>query len=153
MTKYVHMAEFHAERGDATFMFRLGRIYYHGFGTAGDDIKDFALTNGRNYLKALMWFNRIARTVWPRDPEAATSAGGESIQTSQGHWQTPVIGGYDPAKDVKLKVDEHQAMAAGLAAGFLGRLYLRGEGVPRNNAKAFLWFSRGEAQVRSTYWS
>lgn len=138
--------QFHAERGDATFMFRLGRIYYYGFGTAGDDIKDFAVTNGRNFRKALMWFNRIARTVWPRDPEAATSPTGQSFQNSQGHWQTPVIGAYDASKDVKLKVDEHQAMAAGLAAGFLGRLYLRGEGVPRNNAKAFLWFSRGEAQ-------
>ncbi|KAI8459611.1 hypothetical protein BY996DRAFT_8529847 [Phakopsora pachyrhizi] len=138
--------QFHAERGDATFMFRLGRIYYYGFGTAGDDIRDFALTNGRQYLKALKWFNRIARTVWPRDPEAATSPNGQAFQNKQGQWQTPVVGGYDASKDVKLTVEETQSVAAGLAAGFLGRLYLRGEGVPRNNAKAFLWFSRGATQ-------
>lgn len=137
--------QFHAERGDATFMFRLGRIYYYGFGSAGDSIQDFPLTNGRNYLKALKWFNRIVRTVWPRDPEAATSPVGHAFQNQQGQWQTPTVGAYDASKDPKLPVDETHAVAAGLSAGYLGRLYLRGEGVPRNNAKAFLWFSRGAA--------
>ncbi|MBW0464846.1 hypothetical protein O181_004561 [Austropuccinia psidii MF-1] len=138
--------QFHAERGDASFMFRLGRIYYQGFGTVGDNIQDFALTNGRNYLKALKWFNRIARTVWPRDPEAATSPSGHAFQNKLGQWQTPMVGAYDSTKDVKLTADETQTVAAGLSAGFLGRLYLRGEGVPRNYAKAFLWFSRGASQ-------
>lgn len=138
--------QFHAERGDATFMYRLGRIYYYGFGTAGDSIQDFPLTNGRNHLKAFKWFSRIARTVWPRDPEAATTSNGNSFLNKQGQWQTPTVGVYDPAKDPKVSVDETHAAAAGLSAGYLGRLYLRGEGVPRNNAKAFLWFSRGASQ-------
>ncbi|KAI9609333.1 hypothetical protein H4Q26_007283 [Puccinia striiformis f. sp. tritici PST-130] len=138
--------QFHAERGDATFMFRLGRIYYYGFGSAGDSIQDFALTNGRHYLKAFKWFNRIVRAVWPRDPEAATSPNGHAYQNKQGQWQTPTVGAYDAAKDPKQTVDETHLVAAGLSAGYLGRIYLRGEGVPRNNAKAFLWFSRGATQ-------
>jgi len=138
--------QFHAERGDATFMFRLGRIYYYGFGSAGDSIQDFALTNGRNYLKSLKWFNRIVRAVWPRDPEAATSPNGHAYQNKQGQWQSPTVGAYDANKDPKQPVDETHMVAAGLSAGYLGRIYLRGEGVPRNNAKAFLWFSRGATQ-------
>jgi SEL1 protein len=130
-------------------MFRLGRIYYYGFGSAGDSIQDFALTNGRNYLKSLKWFNRIVRAVWQRDPEAATSPNGHAYQNKQGQWHSPTVGPYDVNKDPKQPVDETHMVAAGLSAGYLGRIYLRGEGVPRNNAKAFLWFSRGATQVSS----
>lgn len=138
-------AEFHASRGDPSFMFRLGRIYYQGFGTPGDGITDFGVTGGRDFAKALKWFLRIARAVWPRDPEAATGGGSPAALR-----QTPAVGTYDPAKDPKMKVDEHVVAAAGLAAGFLGKMYMRGEGVPRNYAKAFLWLSRGAKQVSSS---
>lgn len=62
----------------------------------------------------------IARQVWPRDP----------INPSQ----------YQPAP-VK---DERQPVGlAASSAGFLGRMYLRGEGVKADPAVAKMWFERG----------
>lgn len=45
------------------------------------------------------------------------------------------------AENVKPGVDK----IAGKAAGYLGRMYLRGEGVPQNYEKAWTWFERGVA--------
>ena len=151
---------FHADRGDATFMFRLGRIYYQGFSSTGatmnrrraSDMLKYSSTGalvrpvgseengGRDYARSLKWFTRIARSVWPRDPQGALRK--PLVGTAS-------IGSYDAAKDSKMKVDEHQQMVAGLAAGYLGRMFLRGEGVPQDYNKAFLWFSRGLGQVGS----
>ncbi|TFA98315.1 Protein sel-1-like protein [Trichoderma ghanense] len=36
---------------------------------------------------------------------------------------------------------------AGKAAGYLGRMYLRGDGVPQNFERAKLWFDRGDSQA------
>ena len=55
-----------------------------------------------------------------------------------------VLGYYSSKLDKKYdKLDDQTLMVAGLAAGYLGRMYLRGEGVPVNFQKAFLWFKRG----------
>lgn len=150
---------FHAERGDASFMFRIGRIYYQGFNPIASRGGGSHQNGGRDFARALRWFTRIARTVWPRDPIAAyvnpalatppirppgVLSTGPARQSSQDK-----IAFYDVSKDVKLKVEDHLAMAAGLAAGYLGRMYLRGEGFPEQDyARAFLWFQRGIGQVR-----
>ena len=42
---------------------------------------------------------------------------------------------------------KHRA-AAGQAAGILGRMYLRGEGVEQDNKAAMKWFIRGVRLVR-----
>lgn len=151
---------FHADRGSADFMYRLARIYYQGFGTAGavSSARRAQLlaqppnghthghrahgldeTGGRDFAKALKWFSRIARAVWPRDAAAALKKG------KDGH----TIATYDIARDPKATKDEHLAMVGGLAAGYLGKMHLRGEGVAQDFDKAFLWFSRGLAQVRA----
>jgi SEL1 protein len=53
-----------------------------------------------------------------------------------------------PEKDVKVKpADDEIMLAAGLAAGYLGRMHLRGESVPQDFSKALLWFSRGAGQA------
>lgn len=143
---------FHADRGHADYMYRLARIYYHGFGSAGAVSKrrrafvqahpnrkhGLEETGGRDLPRALKWFSRIARAVWPRDPAAALKK-----PTAEGS----TVGAYDIHKDPRSTKDEHLNMVAGLAAGFLGRMHLRGEGVPQDFGKAFLWFSRGLAQV------
>ena len=41
-----------------------------------------------------------------------------------------------------------QRVAAGQAAGILGRMYLRGEGVEQDNKTALKWFIRGAKLVR-----
>jgi SEL1 protein len=138
---------FHADRGSADFMFRLGRIYYQGFGSLGA-IKRKSGTQaaasehelgGRDYARALKWFHRIARAVWNVDPQKAIrkplTAG------------TATIGSYDATKDAKLAKDEHLTMVAGLSAGYLGKMHLRGEGVKQDFAKAFLWFNRGASHA------
>ena len=138
--------QFHADRGDPGFMFRLGRIYYQGFGTAdgigyGDGQpagrapgrgREWSDDAGRDYARALKWFVRIARTVWPRDPLEAMPRNDKGL-----------IRAYDATKDPTNKVDDHLKMVAGLAAGFLGTMHLRGEGVPQDFSRAWLWFQRG----------
>lgn len=145
---------FHADRGDAAFMFRIGRIYYQGFNPIGPN-GGFggSETGGRDFARALRWFMRIARAVWPRDPIAAYTSsahmnanpGRNGQGTGNGpNRQVSYHAFYDEAKDVKLKVEDSKSMAAGLAAGYLGRMYLRGEGFPEQDfQKAFLWFQRG----------
>ncbi|BGO96760.1 ERAD-associated protein [Rhodotorula toruloides] len=156
---------FHAERGDPAYMYRLGRLYYQGFGAGGlggargtqrgrlqpgvagktDNLWD----GGRDFHRASKWFLRLARKVWPSDPREAqwSPKWGPLSKHPQRAGEAPKVGFYDLSKDKKNeKVDDHTAMVAGLAAGFVGKMYLRGEGVSANYAKAFLWFSRGSAQ-------
>lgn len=141
---------FHAERGDSSFMFRLGRLYYTGFGgggiggarggdgrlSAGGGLEDGLFEGGRDFQRASKWFMRVARSVWSRDPrEATTDPSGKKG-----------LGYYNQKMDEKAGMDDHHTMAAGLSAGFLGRMYLRGEGVKQDFGKAFLWFMRGSGQ-------
>lgn len=151
---------FHADRGDPSFMFRLGRLYYQGFGGSGigamrstksrlnvgmNAVKDGLGDGGRDFNRALKWFGRIAKTVWPKDPrEATTMAPATSKMTSASK-----VASYDATKDVKVKTDDHFTILAGISAGFLGRMYLRGEGVRQDYNKAFLWYMRGNSQVSS----
>jgi SEL1 protein len=122
----LELYRFHADHGDTAFMFRLGRIYYQGLGGVEPEA-------GRDFPRALKWFMRIARNVWPRDPPAALKGGI-----------------YVPEKDTRVKpADDEIMLAAGLAAGYLGRMHLRGEGVAQNFSKALLWFSRGVTQASS----
>ncbi|GAA6035230.1 hypothetical protein JCM8097_006429 [Rhodosporidiobolus ruineniae] len=167
---------FHAEHGDAAYMFRLGRIYYQGFGAGGlggvrnlprgrltpasssslaaakvPGVQDGLYDGGRDFRRASHWFLKLARKYWPstdaRDatwnPEWGPVVGSKTTKLGE----APKVGYYDASKDKRNeKLDEHAAMVAGLAAGYLGKMYLRGEGVGANYAKAFLWFQRGSTQ-------
>ena len=154
---------FHAERGDPTFMYRLGRLYYQGFGGGGAGgcrggtgrletsyarLEDGLSEGGRDFNRASKWFMRVAKSVWPKDPPK------EEIKTSGSQNTSPAVkkgearvGYYDEKKDVKLVTDDHFTIVAGLSAGYLGRMYLRGEGVRADYGRAFLWFMRGSSQV------
>ncbi|GAA5863624.1 hypothetical protein JCM1840_000083 [Sporobolomyces johnsonii] len=162
----VEFHQFHAERGDPAYMFRLGRLYYQGFGAGGmggqrtargrlkvgeKGLQDGLWDGGRDFGRASKWFLRLARKYWPADPREATwnpawgKLGSSSVSPKTG--EQPKVGYYDATKDRKNdKADDQTAMVAGLAAGYLGRMYLRGEGVNVNYAKAFLWFKRGSTQ-------
>ncbi len=162
---------FHAEHGDVSYQYRLGRLYYQGFAArglggardvqrgrvqptrlgAGPAADDGLWDGGRDFYRASKWFLRVARRLWPSDPREATwdpAQGPVATKTKNGG-AAPRIGYFDPAKDRKNdKLDHHSTLVAGLAAGYLGRMYLRGEGLPVNYAKAHLWFARGQKQVR-----
>ncbi|GAA5878161.1 hypothetical protein JCM3774_004315 [Rhodotorula dairenensis] len=107
---------------------------------------------GRDFYRASKWFLRVARRLWPSDPREATwdPAQGSVAASSSSSSSSAApgrIGYFDPSKDRKNdKLDPHSTLVAGLAAGYLGRMYLRGEGLPVNYAKAHLWFARGQKQ-------
>lgn len=74
----------------------------------------------RNYALARRYFLQIARQIWPRDP------------------QKPLAHKSLPSKN------DHAAVGyAAASAGYLGRMYLRGEGVTADPMVAKMWFERG----------
>ncbi|KIM40271.1 hypothetical protein M413DRAFT_446444 [Hebeloma cylindrosporum] len=110
---------FNAERGEIDFAYRLGKIFYQGSiyaspgGIASGSEGVGAIP--RNFKSARRYFLLIARQVWPHDPP-------NSLQSK----------------------DEHKPTGhAALAAAYLGRMYLRGEGVKTDYAMAKAWFERG----------
>ncbi|KAA1470562.1 HCP-like protein [Dentipellis sp. KUC8613] len=111
---------FNADRGETDFAFRLGKIFYQGsIYSAPGGIASGGEGVGRvprDFERARYYFERITRQVWPQD------AADVSAQNTR--QDGPV--GY-----------------AAAAAGYLGRMYLRGEGVRQNVALAKVWFERG----------
>ena len=72
----------------------------------------------QDFSSAHSYLLKVARRVWP---------------TNSIHDRLPVKG------DVVRK--------AAKAAGLLGRIYWRGEGVPQDNDRAVIWFTRGAKEV------
>ncbi|KAJ4493785.1 HCP-like protein [Lentinula edodes] len=118
---------FNADRGETDFALRLGKIYYQGsiyaspggIGSGSEGVGAIP----RDFARAKHYFEQIARQVWPRDPS-------NPLQ----HKATAV------PRDENLPVGHAAASAA-----YLGRMYLRGEGVKADPIIAKLWFERGEA--------
>lgn len=125
---------YHAEHGSAAFALSLARVYYQGSvygpGEAAGAIP-------RDYGRAMSYALGIGRSLWPTDAGAVLRGGpaGREAKTGQHGF------------DIKLVVDEDLARIAGVAAGFAGRMFLRGEGVRQDFARAWVWFSRGADQV------
>ncbi|KAG5642119.1 hypothetical protein DXG03_003590 [Asterophora parasitica] len=111
---------FNAERGEIDFAYMLGKIFYQGsiYGSLGGIASGSEGVGAvpRNYQYARRYFLSIARQVWPRDPA------------------NPLQHKSAPLKDVGY---------AAASAGYLGRMYLRGEGVNPDPALAKMWFERG----------
>ncbi|KAI0629048.1 HCP-like protein [Trametes polyzona] len=115
---------FNADRGEIDFAYRLGKIFYQGsiYGAPGGIASggDGASAIPRDFHRARYYFLRIARQVWPRDP----------ANPRQPH--------------VSSKEEGHASVGyAAPAAGYLGRMYLRGEGVKQDPVIAKMWFERG----------
>jgi SEL1 protein len=119
---------FNANRGEDDFAYRLGRIFYQGSiypspGGIASGSEGVAAVR-QDFAKARYYFSKVAREAWPKDP------------ANPGTWSPPSPTEQDPA------MDKHVAWASA-AAGYLGRMYLRGEGVKQDFAMAKLWFERG----------
>lgn len=119
------MSQFNADRGEVDFAYRLGKIFYQGsiYGAVGGIASggDGASSVPRDFHIARHYFLGIARQVWPSDPP-----------NPRHHAQ-------------HMSKDDLPAQAgySALAAGYLGRMYLRGEGVKQDAAMAKMWFERG----------
>lgn len=113
---------FNADRGDLEFALRLGRIFYQGSLYTVGGIGGGAEAVGavpRDFHKARSYFLKVARGVYPRDSPAA------------------------PFAAKKDGVTDTQKVAAAIASAYLGRMYLRGEGVRQDARVAKMWFERG----------
>lgn len=117
------MLQFNADRGETDFAFRLGKIFYQGsiYGLPGGIASggEGASAIPRDFARARYYFLRIARQVWPRDPVR------------------------EPSPPTLREENPTLAAYAALAAGYLGRIYLRGEGVKADVPTAQMWFQRG----------
>ncbi|KAG6920181.1 hypothetical protein DXG01_004950 [Tephrocybe rancida] len=115
---------YNADRGEIDFAYRLGKIFYQGsiYGCHGGIASGSEGVGAipRNYGYARYYFVQIARQVWPRDP------------------QNPLQHKSTPPKD-----DHAPVGYAAASAGYLGRMFLRGEGVKPDPAMAKMWFERG----------
>ncbi|KAJ6497719.1 hypothetical protein C8R45DRAFT_984007 [Mycena sanguinolenta] len=119
---------FNADRREIEFAYRLGKIFYQGSiyssrGGIGSGSEGVGAVP-RDFERARHYFLLIARLVWPRDPA-------NPLQ------HTPTA----------LKDDHNLPIGhAAASACFLGRMYLRGEGVKADPAMAKMWFERGSEQ-------
>ncbi|KZO97204.1 HCP-like protein [Calocera viscosa TUFC12733] len=114
--------QYHTDQGELEYTLRLGRIYYHGTlytpaagASAGGDAVGAVL---QDYRRARQYFLRIARHMWPKDNLVA-----------------PLLG--------KRELDERSSVLVAQACGYLGRIFLRGEGVKADAKYAKMWFERG----------
>ncbi|KAF8550928.1 HCP-like protein [Imleria badia] len=116
---------FNADRGEMDFAYKLGKIFYQGsiYATAGGigSSSEGVGRIGQDFNLARSYFLKIARQVWPRDPTHPLQ---HNVLT-------------DKAEGVA------QPGWAAKSAAYLGRMYLRGEGVKRDYELAMMWFERG----------
>ncbi|KAJ2925130.1 hypothetical protein H1R20_g11954, partial [Candolleomyces eurysporus] len=111
---------FNADRGEIDFAYRLGKIFYQGSiyaspgGIASGSEGVGAIP--RNFKLARHYFTTITRQVWPHDPP---------LQVSTKETENKPVG------------------YAAASAAYLGRMYLRGEGVKADHVMARVWFERG----------
>ncbi|KAH0829180.1 hypothetical protein J3R83DRAFT_2728 [Lanmaoa asiatica] len=117
--------QFNADRGEMDFAYKLGKIFYQGsvyvtpggIGSGSEGVGRI----GQDFSLARSYFLKIARQIWPRDP----------LNPLQHN-----------ALNDKAEVVTQPGWAAKSAA-YLGRMYLRGEGVMRDYEMAMMWFERG----------
>ncbi|TFL07178.1 hypothetical protein BDV98DRAFT_557395 [Pterulicium gracile] len=120
---------FNANRGEDDFAWRLGKIFYQGSiypapGGIASGSEGVAAVK-QDYALARYYFDKVVRKHWSKEP------------ATPGSWTPP------PLKDQQDPTTKQRVAWASSAAGYLGRMYLRGEGVKQDFAVAKLWFERG----------
>ncbi|KIJ65896.1 hypothetical protein HYDPIDRAFT_27117 [Hydnomerulius pinastri MD-312] len=116
---------FNADRGEMDFAYKLGKIFYQGsiyaaaggIGSGSEGVGRI----GEDFKVAQSYFLQIARQVWPRDPVNPLQHNSPSYK-AEGVTQP----GWAPK-----------------SAAYLGRMYMRGEGVKQDFEMAMMWFERG----------
>ncbi|KDQ19961.1 hypothetical protein BOTBODRAFT_142608 [Botryobasidium botryosum FD-172 SS1] len=131
--------QYHADRNEIEFALRLGKIFYQGSiyasaGGAGSGAEGVGAIP-QDFHRARGYFYKVTRSVWQKDVLQFTAA---------------------TTKDAHLKrkdnVDDTTGVLAASAAAYIGRMYLRGEGVKPDARVAKMWFERGmEFGERESY--
>ncbi|KAF9228392.1 HCP-like protein [Gyrodon lividus] len=116
---------FNADRGEMDFAYKLGKIFYQGsiYATSNgiSSGSEGVGRIGQDLKLAQSYFLKIARQVWPRDP----------VNPLQHNLPAHRVEGVT-----------HPGWAP-RSAGYLGRMYMRGEGVKQDFEMAMMWFERG----------
>ncbi|WVR04491.1 hypothetical protein IAU60_001495 [Kwoniella sp. DSM 27419] len=118
--------QYQADRGSLVNTVRLGRVSYHGsvyfslhgVSSGADSVGEIP----RDYKKAKEYFLRVARVMWPSEFEAD--------------------GSITKRKKMSKEVEDSVRDPAMVAAAFLGRMAMRGEGGKPDYARARLWYER-----------
>jgi SEL1 protein len=129
--------QYHSDRDSHPYTVRLGKLYYLGsvYPIQGGSARGPGISAGaegvgeipQSFTKAREYFMRVARTFWPKDFDQNGVEIGKRKMTKEME-----DGLRDPAM---------------VAAAFLGRMALRGEGQKVNYKLARLWYQRASALV------
>lgn len=123
--------QYHSDRDSHVYTVRLGRLYYlgsiyflpGGISSGAEGVGEIP----QSFEKARMYFTKVARILWPSDWDS----GGE------------VVGRRKLSKESEEAIKD----PAMVAASFLGRMALRGEGQKSDYKRAKLWFERAAELV------
>jgi SEL1 protein len=125
---------YHSSRDSHVYTVRLGRLYYLGsVHVLGGGISSGAEGVGeipQSYTKAREHFIKVARVMWPSDFEADGST--------------------SPKRKMHREMEDSIRDPAMVAAAFLGRMALRGEGGKPDYKRARLWYERAAELVCSS---
>lgn len=122
----LELYRYYAHRGHRAQQVFLARAYYYG-SILGAGERAGALP--RDFTQAFHYALAVAWPVWPRDSGQVDRGG-----PTGGRGRAP-----DPCDE---SVSPAQLGDAAQAAVLLGQMYLRGEGVPRDEERAWVWFAR-----------
>lgn len=131
--------QYHSDRDSHSFTVRLGRLFYLGsvYPILGGSPRGPGVSAGaegvgeipQSFTKAREYFTRVARTLWPGEFDSK--------------------GKVVPKRKLSKEVEDGLREPAMVAAAFLGRMALRGEGQKVDYKRARLWYERA-AELVST---
>jgi SEL1 protein len=119
--------KYNSDRGQMRYTWRLGHHYYagsvfpHGAGGVSSGAEEIGEIP-QSFDEARKYFHKVARLMWPVDFESDGKAGQRRAMSEERKKELN-----DPAM---------------VAAAFLGRMYMRGEGVKQDFKLARLWYER-----------
>lgn len=124
--------QYHSDRDAHVFTVRLGRLFYLGsvYPMSGGSARGPGISAGaegvgeipQSFSKAKEYFTRVARTMWPKDFDTK--------------------GNTMPKRKMSKEVEDGLRDPAMVAAAFLGRMALRGEGQKVDYKRAKMWYQR-----------
>lgn len=124
--------QYHSDRDSLVYTVRLGRLFYFGsvyflpggVASGAEGVGEIP----QDYRKARDYFTRVARHLWPTDFDI----GGKVM----------------PKRKMNKEQEDAVRDPAVVAAGFLGRMALRGEGGKEDWRRARMWLERAAEMVR-----
>lgn len=127
--------QYNSDRDAYPYTILLGRLFYFGsvfvqkggVASGAEGVGEIP----QDFKRARDYFTKVARALWPADFD--------------------VDGRPVPRRKLSKELDEELAPHAAVAAGFLGRMALRGEGGAPDYRKARLWFDRASEHVSAEH--